>query len=177
MPIAKSLVVVVHPISWIFSPINSIMTGFPRIPKNHRQKSRSWDFLQPEKMEQTEHVEPWKGVIRGPKVVLHSDLKKMGDLWKIRGKTDLKIKSKVFFKAPKFGLTCNTCNGWKSEWKPNLPREELLGLQRKHESALHYLQHDNGKTTPKTPIWHSMKSWLINRDPYFMACYNPYITG
>ncbi len=31
---------------------------------------------------------------------------------------------------------------------------------------------------PSKPCWHSMKSWLVNRNPYFMAYYyNPYITG
>ena len=30
--------------------------------------------------------------------------------------------------------------------------------------------------TTKTPLL-SIESWLVNRDPYFMVYYNPYITG
>ena len=32
-------------------------------------------------------------------------------------------------------------------------------------------------TAQKNPALLSMKSWMVNRDPYVMAYYNPYISG
>ena len=66
------------------------------------------------------------------------------------------------------------------DWKTLGSSGDLIGESRKflHETESCegcgiQMSHEKKKRGPLL----SIESWMVNRDPYFMVYYNPYITG